>query len=138
MVTTKPDVTTIHLKTSGRPKYQADLIDTPPRVVIDLEETAFAWRPVRHELAGTPVRQIRGSQFRKGIARVVVELTGPTSYAVRQNTDGIVIVLGTPRETPAVMTLETAPVEDRTSETRGPIVIAQAPPPPPRPAAPAP
>ncbi len=141
VVTTKPDITTIHLKTSGRPKYQADFIDTPPRVVVDLEETAFAWRPGRHDLAGTLVRQIRGSQFRKGVARVVVELTGPMSYAVRQNADGIAIVLGTPREAPAVMTLATAPVEDRTSETRGPIVIAQAPrptTPPARPSAPPP
>ena len=138
VVAAQPDVTTIRLKTSGRPKYQAELLDSPVRVVVDLEDTVFAWRPARLDADG-PVRQVRGSQYRKGVARVVVELTAPANYTVKQEGDSIAIVL-TPRTARAplaatAVALETAPAAIVDLK---PVVLAQAqrpptPPPPPAP-----
>jgi type IV pilus assembly protein PilQ len=132
VVAAQPDVTIIHLKTSGRPKYQAELIDSPPRVVVDLEDTVFAWRAARFDAGAPLLRQVRGSQFKKGVARVVVELTGTTSYVVKQEGESIVIILGTraPRSAPVTaLAVEAAPVAAQaTMETPKPIVVAQAPP----------
>src|SRR6185503_7235462 len=135
VVAAQQDVTTIHLKTSGRPKYQAELLASPTRVVVDLEDTVFAWRAARLDADG-PVRQVRGSQFRKGVARVVVELTAPASYTVRQDGDGIAIVLA-PREartaqapeprvpTAVAFAAETTPAPATLVEPQ-PAVVAQA------------
>jgi type IV pilus assembly protein PilQ len=127
-VASEPDATIIRLKTSGRPKYHAELIDSPPRVVVDLEETTFAWRPPRLDATAPLVRQIRGSQFRKGVARVVAELTRPTGYAVRQDAQGIAIVLAKSRDPrPAGAASASVPTG---AEGPGPLAQAPATPPP--------
>src|SRR5947209_1539928 len=43
-VTTQPDSVTVIVKTSGEAKYQAELMDRPSRLVIDFENTTYAWR----------------------------------------------------------------------------------------------
>ena len=74
-VTTQPDSVTIIVKTSGEAKYQAELMDRPSRLVIDFENTAYAWRKTPLTVGPEPLKQIRGSQYRKGVARLVIELT---------------------------------------------------------------
>src|SRR5262245_27821379 len=55
------DATTVHLRTSERVRYRAEMIDGPTRLVVDLPETSFAWRPGKLDAAGPVLRQIRGS-----------------------------------------------------------------------------
>ena len=38
-VSTQPDSVTVLVKTSGQPKYQAELIDHPYRLVVDFDDT---------------------------------------------------------------------------------------------------
>jgi len=74
-------------------KYQAELIDSPWRLVLDLEDTAYRWS-VRPQLVGVdPVRELRGSQYRKGVARLVIELQRKVEYVVEQDREGLRIVL---------------------------------------------
>src|SRR5205823_10128511 len=40
-----------------------------------------------------PVKQIRGAQYRKGIARLVIEFTRKVGYAIREDEDGLTIVV---------------------------------------------
>ena len=106
-VTTQEDTATIFVKTSAPPRYQADLIDTPTRLVIDFEDTQYAWRKTPVSFTQAPLKQIRGSQYRKGTARVVVEFTRKVGYAIREDDGGLSIVIpttgpGTAEPKPAV------------------------------------
>ncbi|HUG37349.1 MAG TPA: secretin N-terminal domain-containing protein [Candidatus Limnocylindrales bacterium] len=83
----------VRLKTTGAGKYEASLIGGPNRLVIDLGSTTYAWSktPVPSDVA--PIKEIRGSQFRVGIARVVVELTRKASFRIDEHADGLVVVI---------------------------------------------
>ena len=69
-VTTQPDAVTIVVKTTGEVKYQAELVDHPYRLVLDFEDTNYSWRKSPLPVEAEPLKQIRGSQYRKGVARV--------------------------------------------------------------------
>lgn len=77
-------------------KYRSDLIDAPWRLVLDFEDTAYRWSPRPVAVALDPVRELRGSQYRPGVARLVVELRRKTAYTIEQDREGLRIVL--PRE----------------------------------------
>ena len=94
-VTSQPDALTVHVKTSREPRYRAELIDTPSRLVVDLEDAVYAWRKTPLAVGAEPLRQIRGSQYRKGIARVVFDLTRDVGYAIREEEDGLAIIIPT-------------------------------------------
>ncbi len=94
-VTTQPDSVTIVVKTSGEAKYQAELMDRPYRLVVDFENTSYGWRKTPLSVGAGPLKQIRGSQYKRGVARVVVELTRKVGYAIREEPDGLAIVIPT-------------------------------------------
>src|SRR3990167_9141449 len=83
-VTSQPDALTVHVKTSREPKYRAELIGAPNRLPGGLEGAAYAWRKAPLSVGTDPLKQIRGSQYRKGVARVVFELTRNVGYAIRE------------------------------------------------------
>ncbi|MBI2159481.1 MAG: AMIN domain-containing protein [Candidatus Rokubacteria bacterium] len=94
-VTSQPDALTVHVTTSREPRYRAELIDTPSRLIVDLEDAVYAWRKTPLAVGAEPLRQIRGSQYRKGIARVVFDLTRDVGYAIREEEDGLTIIIPT-------------------------------------------
>src|SRR5947209_7404355 len=89
----QPDVTIVHITTSGAAKYHAEFMDSPSRLVVDLEDTVYAWRKAPLPVTEAPVKQIRGAQYRKGIARLVIEFTRKVGYAIREDEDGLTIVV---------------------------------------------
>src|SRR5256885_7928341 len=103
-VTTQPDSVTVIVKTSGEAKYQAELMDRPTRLVLDFENTTYAWRKTPLTIGPEPLKQIRGSQYRKGVTRLVMELTRKVGYAIREESDGLAIVIPT-----ATLTAQAAP-----------------------------
>jgi type IV pilus assembly protein PilQ len=92
-VATQPDTVTVYVKTSGAAVYTAELIDSPDRLVIDFADTTYGWRKTPLKVASDPLRQVRGSQYRKDVARVVVELTRKVGYAIREDDDGLSIII---------------------------------------------
>jgi type IV pilus assembly protein PilQ len=94
-VTTQPDAVMITVKTTGEVKYHAELVDRPYRLVLDFDDTSYGWRKTPLAVETEPLKQIRGSQFRRGVARVVVELTRKVGYAIREERDGLAIVIPT-------------------------------------------
>ena len=94
-VTTQPDSVTVIVKTSGEPKYQAELMDHPYRLVVDFDDTSYGWRKTPLSVDSDPLKQIRGSQYKRGVARVVVELTRNVGYAIREESNGLAIVIPT-------------------------------------------
>ena len=94
-VTPHPDSVTVFVKTSREAQYKADLVDSPNRLVIDLENTVYAWRKTPLNVGKDPVKQVRGSQYRQGVARVVLDLSRAVGYAIREESDGLAIVIPT-------------------------------------------
>src|SRR2546425_2324419 len=72
-----------HVKTAGPARYRTTFIERPYRVVVDLEDTIYAWRKAPLIVDRDPVRQVRGGQYRSDTARVVVELTRKVGYVIR-------------------------------------------------------
>src|SRR2546426_741090 len=94
-VSPQPDSVTVFVRTSREAQYKADLVDSPSRLVIDLEDTVYAWRKTPLAVGKDPIKQIRGSQFRQGTARVVLDLTRNVGYAIREEPNGLAIVIPT-------------------------------------------
>ena len=94
-VTPQPDSVTVFVKTSREAQYQADLVDPPNRLVIDFEDTSLrlaqdaaerreATRSSRSAAASTGGRRPRR-----------VELSRTVGYAIREETNGLAIVIPT-------------------------------------------
>jgi len=96
-VSRQPDGIAVKLSTTEPPEYRVTLLPAPVRVVIDLEGT-YAWQRQPLTAGPPPIREIRGSQWRPGISRVVVELSDPVDYRVEKEPDGLLLPLaaGTP------------------------------------------
>ena len=94
-VTPQTDSVTVFVKTSREPHYKADLVDSPTRLVVDLEDTVYAWRKTPLNVGKEPLRQIRGGQYRQGVARVVLDLSRTVGYAIREEPNGLAIVIPT-------------------------------------------
>ncbi|PYN06145.1 MAG: hypothetical protein DME02_17020, partial [Candidatus Rokuibacteriota bacterium] len=122
-VATQPDAVTVFVKTSRPAKYQADLIGAPNRLVIDFEDTNFAWRKGPLNVAAAPLQQIRGGQYKKGVARVVMQLDRKVGYAIREDDGGLAIIIPRSRQAkaPAEPTSTTAaPTTDASTQTSEP------------------
>src|SRR5437879_8725766 len=94
-VTPQTDSVTVFVKTSREPHYKADLVDSPTRLVVDLEDTVYAWRKTPLSVGKDPVKQIRGGQYRQGVARLVLDLSRTVGYAIREEPNGLAIVIPT-------------------------------------------
>ena len=89
------DSVVVRLTASPRPRYRVDLIDAPYRIVLDFDDTIYGWRRTPLVTTAGPLVQIRGSQFRKGVARVVLELKSRVPYSVREEGDSLIVALAT-------------------------------------------
>jgi type IV pilus assembly protein PilQ len=135
-VTPHPDSVTVFVKMSREAQYRADLVDSPSRLVIDLENTVYAWRKTPLNVGKDPVKQIRGGQYRQGVARVVLDLSRTVGYAIREESDGLAIVIPTaaPPASAAVANTATAPAGPAAQDAQPvaaarPVQLAQATPP---------
>src|SRR2546429_8068945 len=86
-VTPHSDSVTVFVKTSREAQYKADLVDSPSRLVIDLENTVYAWRKTPLKVGKDPVKQVRGGQYRQGVARLVLDLSRSVGYAIRERSE---------------------------------------------------
>jgi AMIN domain-containing protein len=92
MVERRDEALTVRLQTGRTPRYRAIVLDAPARIVIDLEGARYAWcGPLTTN--PEPIREIRGSQWKPGTARVVVELSRPVGYFIEERSDGLVVRL---------------------------------------------
>jgi type IV pilus assembly protein PilQ len=135
----------VFVKTSREAQYKADLVDSPSRLVIDLENTVYAWRKTPLNVGKDPVKQVRGSQYRQGVARVVLDLSRSVGYAIREEPNGLAIVIPTAAPPAAAaagnspaMPAVPVPQDASPAVAPPPVQLAQAAPPAPAPPAPAP
>ncbi|MGH7344967.1 MAG: AMIN domain-containing protein, partial [Candidatus Rokuibacteriota bacterium] len=136
-VTPHADSVTVFVKTSREAQYKADLVDSPSRLVIDLENTVYAWRKTPLSVGKDPVKQVRGGQYRQGVARVVLDLSRTVGYAIREEPNGLAIVIPTaaPQAAPGTqVTAAPAPNDAAPAAAPRPVQLAQATPSPATPA----
>jgi len=88
------DGASVTVKTSGPAQYEAKLIDSPTRLVIDVSGATYNSAKSRWTSGVEPVKEVRGSQWRKGIARIVVEMTrNDVGYHIDETPDGLVVAV---------------------------------------------
>jgi hypothetical protein len=92
----------VWVRLSREARYQSELMDSPYRLVLDFEETAYRWTTQPMPIAADPVRQLRGSQFRKGVARLVIELQRKVTYTIDADREGLRIVIPHDQAAPAL------------------------------------
>src|SRR2546425_7815361 len=111
-VTSQPDAINIFVWTSRETKYRAELIEAPRRLIIDLEDTVYAWRKTPFTVGADPVTQIRGGQYRRGVSRVGFDPTPRAGYPGPRGDNGPPRILPTPPPAPRAMALkESTPAE---------------------------
>ncbi len=91
-VTELPQGLAVILETSGPLRYQATLIDSPNRIVIDMNGT-YAAPKMRWVPTPEPIREIRGSQWKPATARVVVELTRQVTYQIQEGATALTLTI---------------------------------------------
>lgn len=97
MVQRQDEALTVRLETGRTPRFTTIVLDDPPRIVIDLDATRYAWcGPLTAN--PEPIRQVRGSQWKPGTTRVVVELNRPVGYSIEERPDGLVLRLASAAE----------------------------------------
>src|SRR5262249_39038633 len=90
------DSVTVVVKTPRRaPHYRAAPVDPPPGLVVDIEATVSAGRKPPLSIGGEPLKQTRGGQSRQGAARLVLDRSRTVGYAIREEPNGLAIVIPT-------------------------------------------
>ena len=125
------DGASVTVKTSGRTQYEAKLIDSPTRLVIDLSGATYSSSKSRWMSGVDPVKEVRGSQWRKGVARVVVEMNrNDVGYRIDETPDGLVVAVensnGRSPETKLESAKLTTGVSDAAKVAPKPIAVAAA------------
>lgn len=90
----QPGSAVVVIKTSRLPRFTGTLIGSPPRLVIDFTEATFAWSQGRLPVGGADVKEVRGSQFRKDVARIVIELVHSMPYTIEPHIGGLRVAIG--------------------------------------------
>ena len=124
------DGAAVTVKTSGPTQYEAKLIDSPTRLVIDLTGATYSSSKSRWMSGVDPVKEVRGSQWRKGVARVVVEMNRTdVGYRIEETPDGLVIAVENSNGRSPETKIESAKLTNGVSDTAKvakPIVVASA------------
>src|SRR5262245_23760941 len=110
----QPGSAVVVIKTSRLPQFTKSVIGNPPRLVIDFTDATFEWNQIRLLVGGAEVKEIRGSEFRKGVARIVIELVHSMPYTIEPHIGGLPVPIGQ------------APRHAKRSDPRGGVVMAPA------------
>ncbi|HEX8986012.1 MAG TPA: N-acetylmuramoyl-L-alanine amidase [Bryobacteraceae bacterium] len=126
------EVTRIAIETGGEARYQAERIDAPDRLVLDLEgvRRPAGTRGVQAIPIGDAlVKQVRIAVLQPGVTRLVMDLTGPLEYSISQltNPDRIIVELRRGGRNPAppahsVTGSQAVDTEPAAAPSRGPAV----------------
>ena len=82
----------VTVSTTGQPKYEVTMIDSPYRLIIDLD-ARYAVPRSRWTEAPEPVKELRGSQFKADTARLVVQLSRKVTYRIEPGPHGLTVLI---------------------------------------------
>jgi len=75
----------------GRLQPHAVRMQNPDRLVLDFDGTRLAVQKTVIPGVASPVREVRLGQYRRDIARVVIDLTGASPYQIARDGDAVVV-----------------------------------------------
>lgn len=78
----------VKVKLSRSVKPKTMLLPDPWRLVLDFPNVEFRWNRTPARVGGDLIREVRGSQYEGGVARVVVELTRQAAWVLERTPDG--------------------------------------------------
>ena len=78
----------VRVRLSRPVKPRTMLLPDPWRLVLDFPNVEFRWNRTPASVGGDLIREVRGSQYEGGVARVVVELTREAVWALDRTPDG--------------------------------------------------
>lgn len=89
--------TRVMIRNTGLVPYQHFELDTPPRIVLEMEPAVYAWDQRSLKVEDPVIREIRAAQFkpRPPVVRVVIELEDRVYYAITQRQGEIVVNIPT-------------------------------------------
>jgi type IV pilus secretin PilQ/predicted competence protein len=112
-VSALPQGLTIAIETSAAPHYRTTVIEGPTRLIIDMSGTYSAPK-TRWTAMPTPIKEIRGSQWKVGTARLVVELSREVAYRIEEGPTGLKVVLAGADGQPSASKRESSKATDPT------------------------
>ena len=117
----------VQITTTGAVKYRASVVDTPPRLVLDFADTVYGWRRTPLAVNTDPIKQVSGSQPRRNVARVVIDLARKSEYTIEDTPTGLRVIL--PASPEALARAQAAPATTPLPPARAaaPGVVAQVP-----------
>ena len=89
-----PDGIQVLITNSGYVPYTHFELESPHRIVLDMEPAVYGWERNTIEVDRGPIRQVRSSQFKRfpSVVRVVVELTADVPYEITRENGHIIVV----------------------------------------------
>ncbi len=124
----------VRIAGDGQLKYKAFRLESPSRLVIDLEGVKNAAPKNSVTVGDDVVQRVRIAQFQPTVARVVVDLAHKTEYDVVAVGDEVRVAFGTsavastePHSTPTEILLQPTPVSAAASASQAPEEVAAAP-----------
>ena len=115
------DGAAVTVKTSGPAQYEVKLIDSPTRLVIDLSGATYTAVKSRWTSGVDPVKEVRASQWRKGVARVVVEMNRKdVGYRINESPEGLIVAVENSNGSAEGTRLETAKLSNGAAEVAAP------------------
>jgi type IV pilus assembly protein PilQ len=90
-ITQEPQRAAIRVEGAGRLEVRTSRMQNPERLVLDFNGARLGVQRTVIPGVSAPVRGVRIGQFRPGVARVVVDLTGETPYQITHEGDALVV-----------------------------------------------
>ena len=99
-ITQAPEHSAVRVEGEGKLDVRAARMQHPDRLVLDFVGARLAVHKTMIPGVSAPVVDVRMGQYQPDIARVVVDLTAPTSYYVSRDGSAVVISFSAPKATP--------------------------------------
>ena len=99
-ITQAPERSAVRVEGEGKLDVRAARMQHPDRLVLDFVGARLAVHKTVIPGVSAPVADVRMGQYQPDIARVVVDLTAPTSYYVSRDGSAVVISFSAPKATP--------------------------------------
>ena len=99
-ITQAPEHSAVRVEGEGKLEVRAARMQHPDRLVLDFVGARLAVHKTVIPGVAAPVVDVRLGQFQPDVARVVVDLTAPTSYYVSRDGSAVVISFSTSKATP--------------------------------------
>src|SRR5207248_3093209 len=99
-ITQAPERSAVRVDGEGKLEVRAARMQHPDRLVLDFVGARLAVHKTVIPGVSAPVAAVRMAQYQPDVARVVVDLMGPTSYYVSRDGDAVVISFTAPKAAP--------------------------------------